>query len=167
MTPSSKETYIEIVDDYETAKEIFDRALSLFKDNPDSLPVFKDASEEDILDVLYDAIEKASNYFIFAFYDTETDELVGACLLSTGHPWYNKSLYVLEEECTVSFKKGYGISYKVAHLLKKFLKNDDVDIVQAASAQEWSSKIIENSYTKEGFKNYNTYYLTKYDINGD
>ena len=167
MTPSDEKTYVNIITDYGTAREIFDRALSVFKDNPDSLPVFKDASEEDVLNVLYEATEESSNYFLFAFYDKENEEIVGACLLSTGHPWYNKDLFVLEEECTVSFKKGYGISTSIARILKKFLKNDDVDIVQAASAQEWCSKIIENSYTKEGFKKYNTYYLTKYDINGD
>lgn len=167
MTPSSKETYPAFVRDFKTAKEIYDKAVSLFKDNPDSLPVFRKISEEDVLSVLKDALEYDSTYLLVAFYDKETDELVGACLFSMGHPWYNKSLYVLEEECTVSFKKGYGISSKVACLLKKFLKDDDVDIIQASSAQEWCSKIVENSYIKEGFKKYNTYYLTRYDINGD
>lgn len=165
MTPSNKELVSKAVKDMETAREIFEKSLSLFKDNPDSLPVFKNASESDILDTLYGASNPDwdSDYILVGFYDKETSELVGACLFSMGHPWYNKSLCVLEEECTVSFKKGYGISAKVAYLLKKTLKDGDVDIIQAASAQEWCSKIVENSYTKEGFKKYNTYYLTKYD----
>lgn len=167
MTPENK-LCIKIVRDYGTAREIFEKSLILFKDNPESIPIFKNASDKDLIDTLYEAVDEKSNYLLTGLYDRETDELVGACLFSMGHPWYNKSLYVLEEECTVSFKKGYGVSAKVAYVLKTLLKAGDVDIIQAASAQEWCSKLVENAYTKEGFKKYNTYYLTKYDnINGD
>ena len=45
MTPSNKELVSKVVEDMETAREIFEKSLSLFKDNPDSIPVFKNASE--------------------------------------------------------------------------------------------------------------------------
>lgn len=159
----SKNTYLssEEVKDEDLARKIFELGFKSIADNPNSIPLFKDVDEE----YLWDFIKSVSNgetkgYFLIAFRDPEDESLVGACLFSEGSPWYNPNITVVSEECTVAFKRGYGVTRAVADYLESLLEYTDVDVVMASSANEHCSKLIENTYMNKfsGFKSYKTYY---------
>lgn len=108
--------------------------------------------------------KQIEDYYLYCFADKETDEPVGACLLSYGSPWYDPCLLIANEEFIVSFKRGAGVARDLAEFLKGELKKGKVDFIQTGSVNDWCSKMLYNTYTKAGFHLYNNYYMSKEDL---
>lgn len=142
--------------------EVLDKGFKSIIDNPKSIELFKNADKEYIKKFIR-AIAKGelSDYFLMCFKDSTDNHIVGACLMSCGNPWYNPKLLVANEECTISFERGYGITRKIAEELLNVLNKGIADVVMASSANDCVAKLIENTYTKYNFKQYKTYYKTK------
>ena len=161
---------IKRIKDPKVAAEIVEKALNLIVDNPNNLSIIKNANKDYIRNFIQNVVTgKITEYFLIGFYDNydeENEELVGACLLSTGNPWYDPNLLIVNEEFTVSFKKGAGIARRLSEYLKDILNySDDVSFVQTGSVNDWCAPMLRNSYKKAGFHIYNQYYLSKEDLN--
>lgn len=154
-----------LITDLDVAREAIDKAMALIVDNPSNLKIIKDADKDYIRRFIFDVVsDKIEEYVLVGFYDDE--ELVGACLLSCGNPWYDPNLRIINEEFTVSFKRGAGIARRLSELLKHFLEEGVADFVQTGSVNDWCAPMLKNTYKKEGFHIYNQYYLSKEDLNG-
>lgn len=152
---------VEEVHDVDVAKEIFELGFKDIAENPDSIPLFKNVDKDYLWYFLREVVKgNIKGYFLISIRDPEYESLVGSCLFSEGHPWYNPEVTVVSEECTVAFKKGYGITRVVAEYLEDLLEHPFVDVVMASSANEHCAKLIENTYMNKfsGFKSYKTYY---------
>lgn len=151
------------IKDPEEAVRIADKAISLIVDHPKNLSIIKNANKDYIRSFIREVAEgKIEDYFVIGFFDD--DELVGACLLSIGNPWYDPTLRIINEEFTVSFKRGAGIARSLSKLLKGALDNDLADFVQTGSVNDWCAPMLKNTYKGEGFHIYNQYYLSKEDL---
>lgn len=139
--------------------EIVSKGLDSISNNPDSIELFKEVDKKTITEFLQRVIYGLEDdYLLMTFKDSTDNHIVGVCLFSRGSPWYNPWLRVFNEECTIAFESGYGITRKVAEFLEKLLKDGFTDVVQTSSANDCVAKLIENTYTKYGFKQYKSYY---------
>lgn len=153
-----KKCRISRVDTMDEAQAIIEKAKELFTQEQ-SLPLFQ-ATDFDYIEELITKIinGEISGYFLDQFKDVTTGEVVGACLFYIGAPWYNPKVCCIEELCTMSFKKGYGISRNVAAYMSYLVSKGAVDMACAGSAQPYCSKLIENSYDGAGYEKYYSYY---------
>lgn len=156
---------IKIINDPDIALKIADKAIELIVYNPKNISVITNADTDYIKGFIKAvALGHIEEYFIIGFLDD--DEIVGACLLSQGNPWYDPNLVILNEEFTVSFKKGAGIARRLSEYLKEQLKEGNADFIQTGSVNDWCAPMLKNSYKKAGFHIYNQYYLSKEDLDG-
>lgn len=155
---------VKIVRDPKQALFIANKAIDLIVNHEGNSPVVTGADPDYIRKfIVKEAIDEDSDYYVIGFYDD--DELVGACLLVRGSPWYNPNLNLIDECFTISFKRGAGIAHRLSKFLKEQLK-EGFDYVQTGSFNPWCAALLKNAYKKEGFHIYNQYFLSKEDING-
>lgn len=141
----------------DTALVIFKKAKEIIADNPKSISLFKNVDEEYLKHFIEGIVKgQITSYYIVSFTDYKGD-IVGACLLSKGSPWYNNKITVVSEEVTVAFQEGVGIARAVAKYLESIL-GDEADVVMASSANKPVAKLIENTYAKLGYKTFKNYY---------
>lgn len=156
---------IKVINDPNTALTIADKAIELIVDNPKNISVIRNADKDYIRNfVMAVSVGEIPEYIIIGFYDDE--ELVGACLLSQGNPWYDPNIRILNEEFTISFKRGAGIARRLAAMMTEYLKQGHAEFVQTGSVNDWCAPMLKNSYKKAGFHIYNQYYLSKEDLDG-
>lgn len=138
-------------------KDLVNKALKSFKDTKGSLDftVNIDPSYMERF-VRYLIDNPDCGYFIVAFY--EEDELIGVCLLSEGSTWYDPKRTFLNEECTVSFKKGFGFARHVVDMMETLAKERGHKFIVTSTANPPVAKMLENTYTKKGFSYYKTFY---------
>lgn len=87
---------IAIINDPNTALTIADKAIELIVDNPKNISVIRNADKDYIRNfVRAVSVGDVPEYIIIGFYDDE--ELVGACLLSQGNPWYDPNIRILND----------------------------------------------------------------------
>ena len=128
-------------------------------EHQDNLKVFQMGNRELITKAFLDGIqdETESDLTTIAFH-TPNGEFVGGCLLCLDNPWYSATAVVISELATVSIKQGYGVSRAIAKLLSEILERGLADVAVAAAAYPVNSTIIANSYKKEGFNTYPTFF---------
>ena len=148
--------------DFDILDTIFKKGVELIKDNPDSLSfVTKYSDKETIYNFLRNVVQygKDSGYFLLSCFD-QNNELVGASLVSWGSPWYAPtSVIVFNEECTVAFKRGVGLSRALGHFLEGFAKDRKAKLVMFSNANLPSRKMLENTFEKHlGYSSYKTFY---------
>lgn len=165
LIPSSKVYKICVLkgkEDIKILDYIFDKGIELIKYNPNSLPFVSKYSNKDIVyDFLKQIVlsEDNSGYCVLSCYDKDM-ELVGASLVSWGSPWYAPtSIQVINEECTVAFKRGVGLARALAHVLEKTAKDKGFKLVMFSNANLPDRKMLENTYEKHlGYSSYKTFY---------
>lgn len=160
--------YVKPIVDLKTAMEALDKCMESIIDNPNNLSFIRNLDKDYIRSFVKDVVlnNNQYDYRIIGFYSQSADELVGCCLLSYGYPWYSDKQRILNEEWTVSFKRGAGIARALSDYLIDCLKNDECDYIQTGSVNDWCAPMLKNSYVSKGFRIYNCYYLSKEDING-
>ena len=165
LIPSSKVYKICVLNNVEDIKIldiIFNKGIELIKNNPDSLPfVTKYSNKGIIYGFLRNAVlyGEDDGYFLLSCFD-KNDELVGASLVSWGSPWYAPtSISVINEECTVAFKRGVGLSRALAYVLEKISKDRGFKLVMFSNANLPNKKMLENTFEKHlGYSSYKTFY---------
>ena len=165
LIPSSKVYKICVLNNVEDLKIldiIFNKGLELIKNNPDCLPfVTKYSNKEIIYEFLKNVVLYVEDYgyFLLSCFD-KNDELVGASLVSWGSPWYAPtSVSVINEECTVAFKRGVGLSRALAYVLEKISKDRGFKLVMFSNANLPNKKMLENTFEKHlGYSSYKTFY---------
>ena len=165
LIPSSKVYKICVLNNVEDIKIldiIFNKGIELIKNNPDSLPfVTKYSNKGIIYEFLRNVVlyGEDDGYFLLSCFD-KNDELVGASLVSWGSPWYAPtSISVINEECTVAFKRGVGLSRALAHALENICKDRGFKLVMFSNANLPNKKMLENTFEKHlGYSSYKTFY---------
>ena len=165
LIPSSKIYKICVLNNVEDIKIldiIFNKGIELIKDNPDSLPfVTKYSNKGIIYEFLRNVVlyVEDDGYFLLSCFD-KNDELVGASLVSWGSPWYAPtSISVINEECTVAFKRGVGLARALAYVLEKTAKEKGFKLVMFSNANLPNRKMLENTFEKHlGYSSYKTFY---------
>ena len=165
LIPSSKVYKICVlnnVEDINILDIIFNKGIELIKDNPDSLPfVTKYSNKVIIYEFLRNVVlyGEDNDYFLLSCFD-KNDELVGASLVSWGSPWYAPtSISVINEECTVAFKRGVGLARALAYVLEKTAKDRGFKLVMFSNANLPNKKMLENTFEKHlGYSSYKTFY---------
>ena len=165
LIPSSKIYKICVLNNVEDIKLldiIFNKGIELIKDNPDSLPfVTKYSNKGVIYEFLRNVVlyGEDDGYFLLSCFD-KNDELVGASLVSWGSPWYAPtSIIVFNEECTVAFKRGVGLSRALAYFLEELAKEKGSKLVMFSNANLPNRKMLENTFEKHlGYSSYKTFY---------
>lgn len=165
LIPSSKVYKVCVlnnVEDINILDTIFNKGIELIKDNPDSLPfVTKYSNKGIIYEFLRNVVlyREDDGYFLLSCFDKD-EELVGASLVSWGSPWYAPtSISVINEECTVAFKHGVGLSRALAYVLEKTAKDKGFKLVMFSNANLPNRKMLENTFEKHlGYSSYKTFY---------
>lgn len=163
LIPSSKVYKIGLLHkDFDILDTIFKKGLELIKYNPESLHfVTKYSNKETIYEFLKDVVSygESNGYGVFGCFD-QNNELVGASLVSWGSPWYAPtSIIVFNEECTVAFKRGVGLSRALAYFLEKLAKEKGSKLVMFSNANLPNRKMLENTFEKHlGYSSYKTFY---------
>lgn len=165
LIPSSnvyKICVLNNVEDLKILDIIFNKGIELIKNNPYSLPfVTKYSNKEIIYEFLKNVVLYVDDYgyFLLSCFD-KNDELVGASLVSWGSPWYAPtSISVINEECTVAFKRGVGLSRALAYVLEKVSKDRGFKLVMFSNANLPNKKMLENTFEKHlGYSSYKTFY---------
>lgn len=145
-------------EDMELLKEALSKVEQLIPLRKDNDPIIKYANLKYCYEFLKDNLNKG--YKVVAFANNE-DTIVGVVLLSEGYPWYSNTIFIVNEEFTCAFEKGYGIARELSELLKFWVDNGRYDYAQTASFNDWCSGMLKNTYLKEGFKMYNSFYYRK------
>ena len=163
LIPSSKVYKVCLLHkDFETLDFIFNKGIELIKNNPNSLAfVTKYSDKETIYKFLRNVVsyEEDNGYRLLSCFNKE-DELVGASLVSWGSPWYAPTgVLVINEECTVAFKRGVGLARALAYVLEKVAKDEGFKLVMFSNANLPNKKMLENTFEKHlGYSSYKTFY---------
>lgn len=140
--------------------EIVNKGLEIIKHNPNSHPFIKEfADKTTVMDFLKRVLTgEYDEFFVLVFYG-EDDDLSGVSLVSRGRPWYApEGVMFFNEECSVSFKRGLGLSRATAYVLE-YLAGVDVQLIAFSNANTLSNKMIENTFEKHlGYSSYKTFY---------
>ena len=147
--------------DVSVLNEIIDKGIRILKDNPNSLPfITKYADKKIVTTFLLSVIGGyRPEYMLLSFYDENMD-LVGASLVSRGRPWYAPTgIQVINEECTVAFKRGVGLSRALAFSVERLAIKNDVKLILFSNANLPCKKMLENTFEKHlGYSSYKTFY---------
>lgn len=165
LIPSSKVYKVCVLNNKEDIKIldiIFNKGVELIKDNPNSLAfVTKYSDKETIYKFLRNVVfyGEDNGYSLLSCYD-QNEELVGASLVSWGSPWYAPTgVLVINEECTVAFKRGVGLARALANVLEKVAKDKGFKLVMFSNANLPNKKMLENTFEKHlGYSSYKTFY---------
>lgn len=149
--------YWKIFDDVLGIEDLVQKVIKSFRDTEGSLDFTVNADPKYMESFVRYVVDNPDcGYFIVAFY--EEDELIGACLLSEGSTWYDPKRTFLNEECTVSFKKGFGFARRVVEMMEDLAKERGHKLIVTSTANPPVAKLLENTYTKKGFSSYKTFY---------
>lgn len=162
-----------------TSKESYERARKFIVEttyqtvhnNPDSISMFtdKDFLSLDELFKFFDSIQQVNYYapkppyfVVMCLYedgfDPNKDNPIGITMASIDSPWYTSSL-AMQELLTASFsKKCVGLARYVANWMEGYASMHHIKLVGAACANSPYSKMVENTYKKQGYKVYPTFY---------
>lgn len=155
---------LSLVTDPKEAEVLYDKAEEIYNAQ-NTMPLFKNADFKEIKRFLVEDCTKGKEgYYFLVFKDAETEEPVGIAVVSIGCPWYNPKILVVNEELTVAFTPGYGIARNLSAYLKFLVDQGKVDVAQAGNVQERSSKVVENTYKKAGYKSYSNFYYISEDL---
>lgn len=153
MTIKQQKLIVTKVELIEEAVFIAEEACKVIAKNPDSLGIFQCTDlwymKEFLSNVVLannDRLEahEFRDYSLVKVVEEETGKLKGAALISFGSPWYNPNIKVVNEECTVSFNKGFGI----ARVLSAYMESLGYDVVVTSASNTPYLKTLENTYVK-------------------
>lgn len=146
--------------DGDTLEYIIDKGVEIIRDNPDSLPFIKKYADiKTVRKFLKGVISgEFEDFIVLVFYNKE-NALSGASLVSRGRPWYApEGVTFLNEECTVAFQKGLGLSRAMAYALEN-RAGTNVRLLAFSNANTLNNKMLENTYEKHlGYSSYKTFY---------
>lgn len=146
--------------DEDILEQIIDKGVKIIKDDPDSLPFIKKyADVKAVRKFLKGVISgEFEDFIVLVFYNKE-NALSGASLVSRGRPWYApEGVTFLNEECTVAFQKGLGLSRAMAYALEN-MACTNVRLLAFSNANTLNNKMLENTYEKHlGYSSYKTFY---------
>lgn len=146
--------------DEDILEQVIDKGVKIIKDDPDSLPFIKKyADVKAVRKFLKGVISgEFEDFIVLVFYNKE-NALSGASLVSRGRPWYApEGVTFLNEECTVAFQKGLGLSRAMAYALEN-MACTNVRLLAFSNANTLNNKMLENTYEKHlGYSSYKTFY---------
>lgn len=89
---------------------------------------------------------------IITWHDVDTHEMVGVSLITGGQPWWNEDIYLVREDLTLAFKKGYGLARCVAKFMETVAEKDtSVKLLVGGCSIEKNMGAVANSYKKCGY----------------
>lgn len=95
---------------------------------------------------------------IIALYN-EDKEIVGGCIYTIGHPWYNEKELYIEEKFSVAFHKGVGAINMIATALESLGKQLGCKMVCMANGFPFDRASYGNAMKKlEGWDSYSEFY---------
>lgn len=154
-----------------TRKFIVETTYNVVHNNPDSVSMFTDSdflSLEKLFD-FFDSTQQADYYdpkppysIVYGLYedgtDPEKDNPIGVNVASIDSPWYTSSL-AMQEILTVSFdKRCIGLARHIAKWMEEYAGTHHIKLVGAACANSPYSKMVENTYKRQGYEVYPTFY---------
>lgn len=146
--------------DGDILEQIIDKGAKIIKDDPDSLPFIKKYADVRVVRRFLKGVISGEfeDFIVLVFYNKE-NALSGASLVSRGRPWYApEGVTFLNEECTVAFQKGLGLSRAMAYALEK-RAGANVRLLAFSNANTLNNKMLENTYEKHlGYSSYKTFY---------
>lgn len=146
--------------DGDILEQIIDKGVKIIKDNPDSLPFIKKYADVNVIRRFLKGVISGEfeDFIILVFYNKE-NALSGASLVSRGRPWYApEGVSFFNEECTVAFQKGLGLSRAMSYALEKRASNG-VKLIAFSNANTLNDKMLENTFEKHlGYSSYKTFY---------
>lgn len=150
--------------DGDILEQIIDKGAKIIKDDPDSLPFIKKYADVRVVRRFLKGVISGEfeDFIILVFYNKE-NALSGASLVSRGRPWYApEGVTFLNEECTVAFQKGLGLSRAMAYALENRACTN-VRLLAFSNANTLNNKMLENTYEKHlGYSSYKTFYKEIY-----
>lgn len=153
MTTKQHELIVTKVKYIEEAMVIAEEACKVIANNPNSLGIYQCTDlwymKEFLRNVVLAGLGKLEahefrDYSLVKVEEKLTGKLKGAALISFGSPWYNPNIKVVNEECTVSFNKGFGI----ARALSAYMESLGCDVVVTSASNTPYIKTLENTYVK-------------------
>lgn len=146
--------------DGDILEQVIDKGAKIIKDDPDSLPFIKKYADVKIVRKFLKGVisGELEDFIVLVFYNKE-NALSGASLVSRGRPWYApEGVTFLNEECTVAFQKGLGLSRAMAYALENRACTN-VRLLAFSNANTLNNKMLENTYEKHlGYSSYKTFY---------
>lgn len=146
--------------DDDILEQIIDKGAKIIKDDPDSLPFIKKYADVKVVRKFLKGVISGEfeDFIVLVFYN-KGNALSGASLVSRGRPWYApEGVTFLNEECTVAFQKGLGLSRAMAHALEN-MACTNVRLLAFSNANTLNNKMLENTYEKHlGYSSYKTFY---------
>jgi hypothetical protein len=146
--------------DGDILEQVIDKGAKIIKDDPDSLPFIKKYADVKVVRKFLKGVISGEfeDLIVLVFYNKE-NTLSGASLVSRGRPWYApEGVTFLNEECTVAFQKGLGLSRAMAYALEN-MACTNVRLLAFSNANTLNNKMLENTYEKHlGYSSYKTFY---------
>lgn len=146
--------------DGDILEQIIDKGVKIIKDDPGSLPFIKKYADVRVVRRFLKGVISGEfeDFIILVFYNKE-NALSGASLVSRGRPWYApEGATFLNEECTVAFQKGLGLSRAMAYALENRACTN-VRLLAFSNANTLNNKMLENTFEKHlGYSSYKTFY---------
>lgn len=162
--PFSKINKVVVLDecDKEVLKEVLEISYSILMNYKGTLPFLKEITDySSIVTFLNNVImDDSLGYRILVCY--VGDKPSGVCLVSLGRPWYaSEGVVFINEECTVAFGTGLGLSRALAYSLETY-HPDNVKCIMFSNANTPCADKVYNTFTKKlkGFNTYTTFYKT-------
>lgn len=139
-------------------QEQFDADLSFIADHiwdlcTEASPMYKTLGDRQSLDsYLVSCAHGREETVIITWHDVDNHEMIGVSLFTGGQPWWNRNIYLVREDLTLAFKKGYGLTRCVAKFMENLAKSDQsIKLLVGGCSIEKNMGAVANSYKKCGY----------------